>query len=62
MAHIIFVANNVAVCIKYDVFNDAHFCARQTQVANTILQRMYDDSSILGDVFTSKYLTMDLVQ
>ena len=42
--------------------NAAHFCARQTQVANTILQRMYDDSSILGDVFTSKYLTMDLVQ
>ena len=52
----------MAVCRKYDVFNDAHFCARQTQVANTILQRMYDDSSIVGDVFTSKCLTMDLVQ
>ena len=58
----IFVANNVAVCRKYDVFNAAYFCARQTQVANTILQRMYNESSIVGDVFTSKYLTMDLVQ
>ena len=32
--------------------------------ADTILQRMekYDESSIVGDVFTSEYLTMDLVQ
>ena len=59
MAHIIFVASNVAVCRKYDVFNVIF-----VHTADTILQRMekYDESSIVGDVFTSKYLAMDLVQ